>query len=253
MDNGAQYGLIGYPLGHSFSADYFNAKFEREHITGVTYENFPLHDITGFPALIADRPRLRGFNVTIPYKERIIGFLDRLDPAAAQIGAVNCVVVGDGATLTGYNTDAPAFRCEVLDLIGDERPRALILGTGGASKAVAYTLQTLGVDYATISRTSGCGSYTYHELTPEIISDRRLIINATPLGMYPDVDVSPPIPYDALTPEHRLFDLIYNPLQTTFMQEGLRRGAKTVNGYGMLVGQAELSWKIWTNGAVDID
>lgn len=246
--NVAQYGLIGYPLGHSFSAAYFADKFRRERIEGVSYESFPLRTIAELPALIASRPHLRGFNVTIPYKEQVVAFLDRLDPVAAEVGAVNCVAIdGDGA-LTGYNTDAPAFRGELLRLIGDEKPRAVVLGTGGAAKAVEYALRTLGMDYMAVSRTPERGNMTYGDLTPAIIAAHRLIINATPLGMYPDADGLPPIPYRAITNRHYLYDLIYNPPHTEFMRMGERRGAKTANGHGMLVAQAELSWEIWRRG-----
>lgn len=251
MDNTTQYGLIGYPLEHSFSAAWFGEKFSREHIAGVSYELFPLKSIEELSALIAEHPNLRGFNVTIPYKEQIIRFIDRLDPMVAQIGAVNCVSVSQDGSLMGRNTDAPAFRREILRLIGADRPRAIILGTGGASKAVAWVLRELGVEYISVSRNRGRNHVTYSDLTPKIISEHHLIINATPLGMYPKIDAYPPIPYDALTPDHRLFDLIYNPLQTRFLGEGSRRGARTANGYGMLVGQAELSWEIWTTNPSD--
>lgn len=246
MDGIRQYGLVGYPLGHSFSPDWFAEKFAREHIRDADYSLFPLADIAEFPALLAAHPGLRGFNVTIPYKERIIPYLHRLDPAAAAIDAVNCVAVDADGTLTGYNTDATAFRAELMSLIGAERPAALVLGSGGASKAVAYALRELGVDYTVVSRTPTPGQAAYSGITPATIAAHGLIINATPLGTHPDVSDCPPIPYDRLTPGHTLFDLVYNPPFTEFMRRGAEQGAKTVNGYGMLVRQAGLSWDIWT-------
>ena len=240
-----QYGLIGYPLGHSFSPAWFAEKFAREGIDDVSYSLFPLADITEFPAFLAAHPGLRGFNVTIPYKERIIPFLDCLDPAAAAIGAVNCVTVGADGLLTGYNTDAPAFDAELSEPIDREKPAALILGGGGASKAVSYMLRERGIDYLVVSRTPGPGHIQYSDISTETIAARRLIINATPLGTFPDVAACPPIPYNYLTPQHFLFDLVYNPPLTEFMRRGTAQGARTVNGYGMLVRQAELSWGIW--------
>ncbi len=246
MGGRRQYGLIGYPLKHSFSPAWFAEKFAGGHIHDASYSLFPLADIEELPALIAAHPDLRGFNVTIPYKERIIPFLHRLDRAAAAIGAVNCVAVGADGSLTGYNTDAPAFRAELLALTGNERPAALILGSGGASKAVAYTLRELGGDHTVVSRAPEYGQIAYNSITPETIAAHRLIINATPSGMYPDVSSCPAIPYGCLTAGHFLFDLVYNPPFTEFMRRGAAQGAKTVNGYGMLAGQAELSWEIWT-------
>ena len=243
MDEVRRYGLVGYPLDHSFSPAWFAEKFDREKIRDASYSLFPFQDITQFPAFLTANPDLWGFNVTIPYKERIIPFLHHLDPVAAAVGAVNCVAVGADGLLTGYNTDAPAFRVELLGLVGAERPAALILGSGGASKAVAYALRELGIDHLVVSRTPGSGQISYCDLSAETVAAHRLIINTTPLGTFPDISACPPILYDNLTSRHFLFDLVYNPPLTEFMRRG--QGAKTLNGYGMLVRQAELSWEIW--------
>lgn len=246
-----QYGLVGYPLEHSFSPAWFAEKFAREHVGDASYSLFPVPDIDALPALIAANPDLHGFNVTTPHKERVIPLLHSLDPVAAAVGAVNCVTVGADGLLTGYNTDAPALRAELLGLIGTERPTALILGSGGASKAVAYTLRELGIDYSVVSRTPGVGQISYSDISAETIATCRLIINATPLGTYPEISARPPIPYNHLTPMHFLFDLVYNPPLTEFLRRGAAQGAKTTNGYGMLVRQAELSWEIWTEQSTE--
>ena len=253
------YGLIGYPLGSSFSASWFGER-------GVDYRNFELSSIDQLPLLLSSEPRLRGFNVTSPFKEAVLGYLDYLDPVAAAVGAVNCVVrtdalsqtPGEATCLIGYNTDAPALR-DVLGAFVDghrsgrccvEPARdsavpvsALILGTGGAAKAAAWALSEMGVGFKMVSRTSG--DMTYDSLTPAIISSRHLIINATPVGSYALSDELPPLPYDALTSSHMLFDMIYNPSETLFLRTGRERGAHTCNGLSMLVRQAELSRDIW--------
>lgn len=238
------YGLVGYPLGHSFSERYFREKFARENITDAEYRNFPLGLAEDILRLTLRHPDLRGLSVTIPHKTAVIPFLGRVDPEAAKIGAVNCIKVGRDGSMTGYNTDAAAFRESLLGLIGDDRPGALILGSGGAARAVAYVLDELGISHSVVSR-SGKGMLKYDGLTDGMIEDNRLVINATPLGTWPDTDVCPPIPYRALTPRHYLFDLVYNPAETVFMRRGAAKGARTMNGYGMLVRQAELSWTIW--------
>lgn len=238
------YGLIGYSLGHSFSEKYFTEKFRRERISGVEYRAFPLENIESLPGLLADNPSLHGFNVTIPYKEQVIPYLDSLDGEAAEIGAVNCVKIEEGK-LTGYNTDAYGFRLSLLELIGEDRPSALILGTGGASKAVAYTLGKLGINYTYVSRTPAQGQLSYAELTNSILGDSKLIINTTPLGMSPKTGYTPELPYEAVTSEHYLFDLIYNPAETLFLRQGREQGAATMNGMQMLIAQAERSWEIW--------
>lgn len=240
------YGLIGRKLGHSFSGKFFTEKFRTEGID-AEYRNFELETIGQLTDMLAGNPNLRGFNVTMPYKEEILPFLDSLTPEAQRIGAVNCVKIDDGR-LTGHNTDVYGFRNSLLGLIGDARPQALVLGTGGASKAVHFVLHELGIPFGTVSRSRDNGEYTYENLaaTPEIVTGHKLIVNSTPLGMFPHTDTYPDIPYSAVTPEHFLFDLVYNPEQTVFMTKGEEQGAKACNGYEMLTGQAERSWDIWT-------
>lgn len=241
----AQYGLIGRRLGHSFSELFFREKFDRENID-ASYSLYPLESIRELPALLASSG-LRGFNVTIPYKEEVIPYLDSLDPEAEAVGAINCVKITDGM-LRGYNTDIYGFRNSLLEFIGDLRPSALVLGTGGAAKAVAHVLKDLGIDHISISRSGRHGTVTYDCLAddPDMISGHKLVVNTTPLGMYPNVNYAPDIPYALLSPEYYLFDLVYNPQQTLFMKKGAEMGAHVINGYNMLVGQAERSWDIWT-------
>jgi shikimate dehydrogenase len=193
---------------------------------------------------LAEYPDLQGFNVTIPYKKEIIPLLNTISPEAEAIGAVNCVKVA-GGKLHGHNTDAVGFEAGLARLIGSERPLALVLGTGGASFAVRYVLGRLGIDHSVISRTKSADTITYNELTPETVEEHRLIINTTPLGTWPDVESKPAIPYDALSPQHFLYDLVYNPPVTAFLAEGMKRGAATLNGEVMLTVQAEESWNIW--------
>lgn len=239
------YGLVGFPLGHSFSERYFADKFRKEGIADAVYHNFPLEKVTDLENLLSQNPSLSGFNVTIPYKEAVIPYLTSVNDEAARIGAVNCVKVTNGG-LIGYNTDATGFRASLLESLDGRRPSsALILGTGGASKAVAYVLGQLGITYRFVSRTAAEDRISYSQLTGDIISGSHLIINTTPLGTFPKTDECPPIHYDAIGPEHLLFDLVYNPPQTKFMALGQSNGAKTVNGYRMLVGQAEEAWRIW--------
>lgn len=240
----AVYGLIGKHIGGSFSREFFAGKFAAEGVD-AEYRNFELDHIGELTRMRAENPGLRGFNVTSPYKERVIAYLDAVDPSAARIGAVNCVRVGTDGRLTGYNTDAPGFRDSLLTFIGTLRPRALVLGTGGAASAVVHALGEIGIEYSTVSRTAGKGPLTYNDLSPDIIRHHLLIINATPLGMGPLTDLAPAIPYEALGGEHMLFDLIYNPPETLFLARGRERGARTCNGYDMLVNQAEASWEIW--------
>ena len=239
------YGLIGYPLGHSFSERYFAEKFSANQMTGVSYRNFPLERIDLLPVLLREHPDLCGFNVTIPYKEQVIPYLDRVDDEAVRIGAVNCVRIDNGK-LTGYNADIYGFENSLLTLIGTERPAALVLGSGGASKAVKYVLTRLGMPYKEVSRTKKADNLTYGELTPQVMTDHRLIVNTTPLGTFPDTESAPDIPYGLLSPHHFLFDLVYNPPLTRFLASGQKQGAAIQNGYDMLVGQAEKSWEIWT-------
>lgn len=234
----ALYGLIGHPLGHSFSRAYFTEKFKKLHCND-RYLNFDLETIDGIRSMLLDHPDLKGFNVTIPYKEAIIPFLDGMDEVATEVGAVNTVKVMANGRLKGFNTDVVG-----LEEIGIWNP-ALVLGTGGASKAVQYVMKKHGIPFHLVSRDGSRGDYTYGTLTPDIVRRHKLIVNATPLGTFPKVDECPSIPYEALTPEHLLMDLVYNPEETAFLRRGKQCGAKTVNGLAMLYAQAEASWKIW--------
>lgn len=241
------YGLIGKVLGHSFSQDYFNQKFESEHIN-ARYINFEIADIGEFNELLAEYPALRGLNVTIPYKEQVIGYMDEMDPTAERIGAVNVIkFIGRGASLRlkGFNSDVIGFSDSIRPLLNADRRKALVLGTGGASKAIAVGLTDLGIDVQLVSRSARNGVITYADLTPEIIADRKVIVNTTPLGMYPHVDQAPDIPYEELTPKHLCYDLIYNPDTTLFMKRSAEFGAETKNGLEMLLLQAFASWQIW--------
>ncbi|WP_018476792.1 shikimate dehydrogenase family protein [Pontibacter roseus] len=242
-----RFGLIGKKLGHSFSKRYFTEKFGREGIADAAYELYELPEITDLPELLKREPELVGLNVTVPYKEAVMPFLDELDAAAAQIGAVNTIRIADGRT-KGYNTDFIGFRdtLEGFYLI-HAGSRALVLGTGGAAKAVWAALKSLRIPYTSVSRNPAAGELSYTSITPETLRLHDLIINTTPLGMAPDTDGAPAIPYDALTSAHYLYDLVYNPEQTLFLQKGFAAGAKTINGLPMLHAQADAAWKIWCN------
>lgn len=237
------YGIIGYPLAHSFSPAYFTNKFAKENIEAV-YNAFPITSIDELPALIWANHNLKGLNVTIPYKESVLSYLHEIDEDAARVGAVNCITI-NRKVLKGYNTDIIGFKQSLIPVLQPYHKHALILGTGGGSKAVAFVLEQLGIPYVYVSRCKGNGIWAYDEITPEIIAQRHLIINTTPLGMYPNVDSYPPIPYYALTSHHLLFDLIYNPIETKFLDLGKQNGAAIKNGYEMLHIQAEESWNIW--------
>jgi shikimate dehydrogenase len=243
----AQYGLIGYPLTHSFSPAYFKKKFAEKHIYAL-YDPFPLSDISEFPALLSAYPAMEGLNVTIPYKEAVIPYLHELDPVAQRIGAVNCIAIKNGR-LKGYNTDSTGFEQSLIPLLEAQHTFALILGAGGSSKAVAYALQQLGISYQLISRSRKKGTHTYADLTPQVIARHKLIINTTPLGMYPNADAAPPIAYESIGKQHLLFDLIYNPEETKFLSLGRERGAVVKNGFEMLKLQADASWDIWSGNS----
>ena len=239
------YGVIGKPLAHSLSADYFTRKFASEGELDVReYRKMELESISELPALLAAHPNLRGLNVTHPYKEQIIPYLATISPEAQRIGAVNCVRVEADGSLSGHNTDYAGFSQSLSEYLLSERPRALVLGTGGASKAVQAVLADKGFDFLTVSH-SGKGDLSYEQLTAEIIANHHLIINTTPLGMHPSEDACPPIPYEHLTTEHYLFDLIYNPEVTEFLRRGQKEGAMIRNGQRMFVCQAEASWQIF--------
>ncbi|AHF15585.1 shikimate dehydrogenase family protein [Niabella soli] len=238
------YGLIGFPLSQSFSKKFFTDKFEREGIADCRYELFEIPAIGHLADILSAYPELQGFNVTIPYKQEVLRFLDEVDSEAAAIGACNCIKITAGR-LKGYNTDAAAFETTLLQQLQAHHTHALILGTGGAARAVKYVLNKLGITYKYVSRSPKEGVLTYNDLTPEVMNTYTLIINSTPLGSFPKTEGKPAIPYDLLTPRHYLYDLVYNPPLTAFLNEGQQRGALVKNGYDMLVGQAEESWRIW--------
>lgn len=240
-----RYGLIGHPLGHSFSKSYFNEKFARETLD-CQYENYDLEDLGLLRPLLQQHPDLKGFNVTIPYKEAILPYLDTLDETAARIKAVNTVKVLEDNTLKGFNTDVIGFEA-LLDESGFKGHSALVFGTGGASKAVVYVLQKRGIDYHLVSRYANRGDYTYDLLTPKSIERHTLLINTTPLGTFPKTEEAPSIPYEAITPSHTIIDLVYNPEETLFLRRGRLHGALTFNGLTMLYAQAEASWRIWSS------
>lgn len=238
------FGLIGYPLTHSFSKGYFAEKFETLQIKNVSYENFPIASINEFENLWNSHPNLEGINITIPYKKEVIPHLFHQSKVVSAIGACNCIRKIDGA-LFGYNTDVIGFQKSLLPYLKPHHTKALILGTGGAAAAVEYVLKTLKIQYQFVSRKQMSGSLTYESLTRDTFLSHTLIINTSPLGMYPHIDAMPPIPYDAITKEHHLYDLIYNPTMTKFLQKGAEQGATTQNGLEMLHLQAEASWEIW--------
>lgn len=242
-----RFGLIGRKLSHSFSAKYFAEKFERESLSDeCRYDLFEMEDISCVEGFIASTEGLVGFNVTIPYKQQIIPYLTSLSDEARNIGAVNCVKILPGGSRIGYNTDVDGVRVSLDKLLGaDEIEYALVLGTGGASQAVQYVLAERGISFSLVSRDATKGNIIYDDLTPEIIAANRLIINTTPVGMYPHIDQAPDIPYEELTSNHYLFDLVYNPERTLFLERGAIRGAHTLSGLDMLYAQAESAWKIW--------
>jgi len=243
------YGLIGYPLSHSFSKEYFSQKFNTEQIADSFYELFPIEKMELMMAIVRSHPNLRGLNVTIPYKEQVLGYLNKLDESARAIGAVNCIKIENGL-LFGYNTDAYGFEQSLRAFLQQHQTQpqqALILGTGGAAKAVAFILKKLEIRFITVSREARKGDCTYSDLTS--LQHYPLIINTTPLGMSPDVATCPPLSYEQLTDQHLLYDLVYNPTQTLFLQKGAAQGAATQNGLPMLYYQAEQAWRIWQEQA----
>lgn len=244
------YGLIGRTLGHSFSAAFFTHKFTTEQIQ-AEYKNFELKTIDELPALLDANPGIKGLNVTIPYKQSVIQYLDEIDNTAANIGAVNTVKIGKSPTgqryLTGYNTDAPGFLESLSRLTCHLPAKALILGaTGGAAAAVAHALHSIGIQTTGVSRNPIQNQISYTEITPAIIATHQLIVNCTPLGTYPEITRRPPIPYQLITPIHIAYDLVYNPAQTAFLKACAAQGATTINGQAMLQAQAKLAYAIWT-------
>jgi shikimate dehydrogenase len=292
-----QYGLIGYPLTHSFSKKYFTEKFEKENIADCEYKLFPIEAIDQLPQLIKDNPDLCGLNVTIPYKETVIPFLDELDETAKVVGAVNCIKVVSleslvfsnenqdaslksqvsGLTtkdsrlktkdykLVGYNTDVFGFRQSIKPFLETQHERALILGTGGASKAVYHVLKEIGIDCYFVTRDKESSSknqgsrlttkdyrlntFSYEELNDHVFNAFKLIVNCTPVGTFPNIHDAPQLPYHFITPSHLLYDLVYNPAETEFLKRGKEKGAATVNGLSMLYQQAEEAWRVWNNQA----
>jgi len=240
------FGLIGYPLGHSFSKKYFSAKFEQEKID-AKYELFELANIQEFTDLIK-KNQLTGLNVTIPYKEQIIPFLNELDDTAAKIGAVNVIKISqkEGKVyLKGYNTDAIGFENSIKPYLKAHHTKVLILGTGGASKAIKYVLNKLGIVTTFVSRTPKADMLCYSQLNEKIISENTVIVNATPIGTFPHTADCPNIPYQFINEQHLLFDVVYNPTETLFLRKGWERGSQGLNGENMLIQQAEAAWAIW--------
>lgn len=242
-----KYGLIGYPLGHSFSISYFNEKFQNEGIDAV-YENFEIPQIENLVEVLNVNPELKGLNVTIPYKEKVLNYLDNVSPEARAIGAVNVIKVdhnGNDITLTGYNSDVIGFTKSIEPMLQRYHKKALILGTGGASKAINYGLKSLGLETVYVSRYERPGTICYKDITPEVVKEYNVIINCTPVGMYPKTDKCPDLPYEAMDNHTILYDLIYNPDETLFMNRGKQYGATVKNGLEMLLLQAFASWDFW--------
>ena len=239
-------GLIGYPLVHSFSKKYFNEKFDNENIKNVSYQNYELKNINELKSLIKRNSDLRGLNVTIPYKEKVIKYLDKIDEKYLNIGAVNVIKIIDNK-LFGINTDYEAFKITLKVWLNKKfNGKALILGTGGSSKSVSLALKELNIDHNFVSRKKRKNVFSYEELLDiKIFSNYKLIINTTPLGMYPKINLLPNIPYRLITKNYYLYDLVYNPETTRFLEKGKRKGAKIKNGLEMLHLQAELSWNYW--------
>ncbi|RZL37878.1 MAG: shikimate dehydrogenase [Pedobacter sp.] len=244
------YGLIGYPLSHSFSKKYFSEKFINEGFVNLKYELFPIEDINALPDLLSKNPSISGLNVTIPHKVSVLPFLHDIDAAAEKIGAVNCICVRsfEGDTyLKGFNTDAYGFEMSLKPLLKPQHNKALIFGDGGAAKAVKYVLEKLGIEYQVVVRKTTPGKILYSDITSEILKSHKLLINTTPLGMSPDVDSFPDIDYKQLSKEHLAYDLVYNPLETAFLAKAAAEGAEIKNGLEMLYKQAEKAWCIWNN------
>lgn len=242
-----KYGLIGFPLGHSFSKSFFNEKFQNEGID-AEYINFEIKGIDELPEVLATNPELRGLNVTIPYKEKVLSFLDYISVEARAIGAVNVIRVGhkgDDVLLKGYNSDVIGFTKSIEPLLETFHKKALILGTGGASKAINYGLKSLGLETVLVSRFERPGTIQYKDITPDVVKEYNVIVNCTPSGMFPHYDECPDLPYEALDNHNLLYDLIYNPDETLFMKKGRERGAQTKNGLEMLLLQAFASWDFW--------
>lgn len=242
-----EYALIGFPLKHSFSQKYFTNKFAAEEIKDCSYELYEIPDIQEFPKLLQQHPNLHGVNVTIPYKESVIPFLDELDEEAAKIGAVNVIKIEAGKT-KGYNSDYQGFMQSLQKFyLYNSQSQALVFGTGGAAKAVTAALNHLNISYKLVSRHRQPGQLHYEDITPDLLSAYSLLINTTPLGTYPEVDTCLALPYESLSPQHYLYDLVYNPAETLFLRKGREAGAHIKNGSEMLALQAEVAWQIWNS------
>lgn len=240
-----KFGLLGKNISYSFSKKYFTDKFEKINFTHYSYVNFDVDSIADFPEIIANTKNLKGMNVTIPYKEAIIPYLTKMSKNAAVIGAVNVIKITKNGNLKGYNTDFYGFKKALKPLLQDHHQKALILGTGGASKAIAYALKKLKIEYDFVSRTPSEYEFSYQELDKETFDDYQIIINTTPVGTFPSIDDCPPLDYTLFTENHIAFDLIYNPEETKFLRLAKENGAVTKNGYEMLVFQADKAWEIW--------
>ena len=239
-------GLLGKDISYSFSRSYFKNKFEKENINDISYENFDIENIDLFPSIIKNTEGIKGLNVTIPYKEQVIPYLDKINKKAKAIGAVNTIRITKKGKLVGYNTDCYGFKNTLKPFVKSHHKKALILGTGGASKAIAYTFKEMGIKYQYVSRTIKNGvSFSYDTLTEMEVKEHQIIINSTPLGTFPNIEDCPNIPYSAISDQHILFDLIYNPEETKFLRQGKENGATIINGLNMLRLQAEKSWSIW--------
>lgn len=238
------YGLIGFPLTHSFSKKYFTDKIEKEAIADAVFDLYPLNSIEEFPALLSSNPALKGIAVTIPYKEQVLKFVTHLSDEVKQISAANCIKIKN-AELTAYNTDIIGFERSFTKQLKQYHTKALLLGTGGASRAAQYVLKNLGIEFLVVSRNAGGNQITYADIDENLIHEYKIIINSTPLGMMPNEDTWPDIPYHLVTPEHYFYDLVYNPAKTQFLQKAEQRGATIENGMEMLIIQAEENWRIW--------
>lgn len=240
-----KYGLIGKNISYSFSKKYFTEKFHRENLPNFSYQNFDISDISELESIVAETIYLKGLNVTIPYKESVFPFLDKINKKALAIGAVNTIKITKNQKLKGYNTDYYGFKKAIKPYLKSHHKKALILGTGGASKAVAYALHQLEIEFKFVSRNPNSEQMSYENLDAETFQNFHIIINCTPLGTFPNIEEFPPLPYSFFTKEHLAFDLIYNPAETTFLGKAKEFGAETLNGYQMLVFQAEKAWTIW--------
>ncbi|NLV19295.1 MAG: shikimate dehydrogenase [Bacteroidetes bacterium] len=245
-----KYGLIGYPLGHSFSKKYFTEKFRRENISDCSYDNYPVESIDILPVILENDPEISGLNVTIPWKTDVLKYLNVKEPCLDEIGAANVLKISrkdSSVIISGFNSDVYGIRESLLPFINAELKGALVLGTGGAAKAVIYVLKSLGLNVINVSRTRKTGILQYEDVDKELIEKTSIIVNTTPLGMYPDISSLPAINYGLLNENHILFDLVYNPEMTLFLKRGEERGCKIITGLKMLFLQAERSWEIWND------